>query len=459
MTITHWRNAVTGDFAKAGKWDDGRPGVKDDAVIAATGADYTVKVISVDAAHTLTLNSADATLLEKGHGSLHVGTLNIEAGTAVLTAANTIGNIVMTGGELEFSSGAALGDAAIAISKQAILAATASVEISNNIMTTYPGANFAVRNGATLKLDGELMFGTFTSETLNFIGTNPNGKGDGTGIIDVDGTIGTMSPHTLLMIKGVTLGSSIANNGGFDAFLSNTQSATLVNNGGLDLTGQNNVVMHLISDASAHVINSGPLENFTLNSAGYSGEIQGDFSLTTVGSIIGGTIALDSGDQIHVIGGTDFSGAHFEGGALTVSLDNGTSGGSLVFANILHTATFSGTAFTADLGTGQNTSLAIDHTFAGAIVDFGGHNGGTDHIIIPDEQGNGAPTLQYEPDEAGTGGQLVVTFANEPAFSLNLVGHYTQGDFTVHPSTPNEIDCSAEQSAPHVPAHIVDALI
>src|ERR1700753_4349391 len=75
MTTTHWRNAITGDFAKAGKWDDGVPGIQDDAVIPATGADYTVKVISADAAHALTLDSTDATLLEKAQGSLHVGTL------------------------------------------------------------------------------------------------------------------------------------------------------------------------------------------------------------------------------------------------------------------------------------------------------------------------------------------------------------------------------------------------
>ncbi len=54
---TNWRKAATGDFAKKGKWDNGRPGIHADAVIAATGADYVVKVISADAAHSLTLNS------------------------------------------------------------------------------------------------------------------------------------------------------------------------------------------------------------------------------------------------------------------------------------------------------------------------------------------------------------------------------------------------------------------
>ena len=92
MSTTSWRKAVTGDFAQAIKWSGGVPDADTDALIAATGAAYNVKVTSADAAHSLTLDSADATLLEKPGGSLDLDTLNIESGTAVLTQANTIGS-------------------------------------------------------------------------------------------------------------------------------------------------------------------------------------------------------------------------------------------------------------------------------------------------------------------------------------------------------------------------------
>ncbi len=78
----------------------------------------------------------------------------------------------------------------------------------------------------------------------------------------------------------------------------------------------------------------------------------------------------------------------------------GASGGDLSFDG----ATFGGAGPAIDLGTGQNNRLSIDHTFTGTVSNFGGHNGGTDHIVIVDESGHGTPTLRYEPNEAGTGG-------------------------------------------------------
>lgn len=457
MTTTHWRNAVTGDFAKAGKWNDGKPAIKDDAIIATTGADYMVKVISADAAHTLTLDSVNATLLEKAQGSLHVGTLNIEAGTAVLTTANTIGSIVMTGGELEFSTGAALGDATISLAKQAILAATASAEVSNNITLVYPQASFAVHNGSTLTLDGSLSFDTLNAETLNFVGINANGKGDGTGVVDLDSTIGAMSAHNSLVIKGVTLGTSIADNSGFDSFLSQMQSFQIETNGRLDLTHQNNVTLENFDGVGA-LVNTGPHEDITLNDPAFGGNITGDFDLSMDGGEVGGTMTLQPGDAIHVIdSGVILS--HFDGDAPAIDLeDAGTfSGGNLRLTGL----SYSGTAPTVDMGTGQNNSLTIDHTFTGIISNFGGHNGGTDHIFFDDLSGATSSTItfQYVPNESGTGGQLTVTYGGLPAFTLNLEGSYTQGDFTEGTDRNYEINCSAEQSSPHVPAHAVDALI
>ncbi|HEY1709186.1 MAG TPA: hypothetical protein VGG10_13030 [Rhizomicrobium sp.] len=452
MTTTHWRNAVTGDFAKAGKWDDGRPGIKDDAFIAATGPDYIVKVVGADAAHALTLDSADATLKEKAHGSLHVGTLDIEAGTAILTQANTIGSIALSGGDLKFSDSAALGNAAIAITHQAILSATANVEIANDI--AVKGASLEASNDTTLKLDGALTFDTSVAEQLNVVGNNANGAADGSGVIDLDGSIGTMAPHTFLLVSGVTLASSIEENSAFDAFLSGIQTVDIENHGVLDITHQNNILMDdVVGDGE--ILNSGPRENLTLGPNHFEGQVRGDFDLTIAGGF-SGTIALKSGDAIHVVGGISFEGTTFIGDAPPIDLKNPPVGGGNLY---LDDTTFTGAPPSVDLGTGQNIILQIDHTFGGTISNFGGHNGGTDYIRIVDENGKGAPTLQYEPNATQTGGELIIQFGTAPAFHLNLLGTYTQDDFKIDPDDSAEIDCSAEQPSPHVPAHVLDALI
>ncbi len=200
------------------------------------------------------------------HGSLHVGTLDVEAGTAILTTANTIGSIALTGtGELEFTSSAALGDAAISISGVAKLAAMADVEISNDITSALREESFAVENGAVLKLDGGLTFRTLNGVTLNFMGTGTHGKGDGTGVVDIDGSIGAMSTQSnnLLNITGVTLGTSIADNGSFDNLLSTPHIVKIENNGVLDLTGQDNLTFQNLQGVGA-LLNSGPHEDITL---------------------------------------------------------------------------------------------------------------------------------------------------------------------------------------------------
>ncbi|HEY1707655.1 MAG TPA: hypothetical protein VGG10_05280 [Rhizomicrobium sp.] len=413
MTTTNWRSAVTGDFAKSGKWSDGRPGIKDDAVIAATGAAYTVKVISADAAHVLTLDSANAKLLEKGQGSLHVGTLNIERGTAVLTTANTIGKILMTHGSLDFSNSAALGNAAISIDTggskiPCILAATATAEIANDI--TMNQGTIAVDNGATLKLDGTLAFNTVFSQYISF--GSASAKPDGSSVVDLDGTLGAMDAHTFITISGATLGSSIAQSSEFDTLISNAQQVNIEANSVLDLTHQDGITLQLAT-GQGQILNSGAHEALTLIGSSVGG-IKGDFDVTLDGGGIGGTIALSTGDAIHVVNGGELT-AHFEGNEPAIDLqDPSGSEGVLSFIG----ATFDGVGPTVDLGTGHDNIMMIDHNFIGTIINFGGHNGSTDFITFQGEAGKGVPSLQYQPNEAGTGGELIVQYGTELAVSF-----------------------------------------
>ncbi|HEY1708505.1 MAG TPA: hypothetical protein VGG10_09595 [Rhizomicrobium sp.] len=106
--------------------------------------------------------------------------------------------------------------------------------------------------------------------------------------------------------------------------------------------------------------------------------------------------------------------------------------------------------------------MTVDHNFVGTITNFGGHNGGTDTITFadPNDAGKVAPSIQYEPNEAGTGGELIVQYGADPAYVLSLIGSYSQNDFAVDPHNSLQIDCSAEQMlSPQVPAHVVDALV
>jgi hypothetical protein len=203
------------------------------------------------------------------------------------------------------------------------------------------------------------------------------------------------------------------------------------------------------------ILNSGAHDNLNLVGATFNGTIKGDFTLTSEGGGFGGTIALKAGDQIHAVGTNGFADLHFVGDAPAIDLENqsGTNGGTQL--NLIH-VTSSGAAPAIDMGTGQNNTLFLEDSSIGTISNFGGHNGGTDTLILDEGGGHGQPTLQYNPNEAGTGGELIVTYMGGPTISLELAGHYTQSDFTGNFA---EIECSAEQSSPQVPVHVVDALI
>ncbi len=84
MTAYSW-NLGSGDWNVASDWSPsgGPPTSSDPATISATGSNYAVTVDSADAASSLTLSSANATLNDDGaSASLTIGgTLAISAGT------------------------------------------------------------------------------------------------------------------------------------------------------------------------------------------------------------------------------------------------------------------------------------------------------------------------------------------------------------------------------------------
>ncbi|HEY1708219.1 MAG TPA: hypothetical protein VGG10_08125 [Rhizomicrobium sp.] len=452
MGTTHWLDAANGDFAKRDKWDDGRPDANTDAVIDAVGANYVVKVISADAANSLTVDSATALVQERGHGSLDLGALDIKAGTVALTTANTIGSIAMSGGELKFTSAAALGEGTISLTGDATFSAIASAEIDNAI-TLGTKVTFTVGHGQTLALDGPLTFASGSINRLNFISNGHGSIYGGTGVIDVNdtGSINPASAGSYLTIKGVIVGSTVADSSFFNSFVSGAKSVTVDTDSGLDLAGQNNVSLSNLTGYGSVYDYGGALENLFISNAQFSGTLFGNFDLTLDGGKLSGAVELAAGDTIHVIDTGEIALTSL-GKNTVIDLDAANGGGVLS----LEGRTPSG-ALGVDLGTSQNNELDIDNSFNGTILDFGGHNGGTDAIVIADEAAASDWTLKYQPNDARTAGQLIVrSGAGAVVATLNLEGNYALSDFSLNQTAPYlEIDCSVDVSGPSIWANAV----
>jgi hypothetical protein len=72
MTAIKWKTGVNGDWATAADWSTGTvPWAGDDVTIDATGK-FTVTISKVEAAHSLVLNSATATVAD--NSTLTIGT-------------------------------------------------------------------------------------------------------------------------------------------------------------------------------------------------------------------------------------------------------------------------------------------------------------------------------------------------------------------------------------------------
>src|SRR5258708_4293155 len=100
VTAISWKFGVSGDWNTGLYWSGGvAPGAGDDVTIAASGT-YTVTLSSADAAHSLVLNDAAATVSVNYGGSLALGgALTVTAGTFQLNGG------VVTGGTLSASGG------------------------------------------------------------------------------------------------------------------------------------------------------------------------------------------------------------------------------------------------------------------------------------------------------------------------------------------------------------------
>ena len=144
----------SGDWNVPGNWTpSGPPKATDSATIAATGSDYTVTVDTTDAAGSLALSSADATLEDTA--SLTIGgTLTISAGSLNVISSGVLtanGPLNLSGGKLVISSSS--GTAASLAQTGGTLGGTGKLTVSG--AATFSGSQYSEQSGTgTTLLDG-----------------------------------------------------------------------------------------------------------------------------------------------------------------------------------------------------------------------------------------------------------------------------------------------------------------
>jgi hypothetical protein len=89
-TPDSWKSAVSGNWTTAADWSAGVPTSSNDVTIAVSGK-YTVTINSADAANSLTINDATATVSDTSGGTLSITTtLAVTAGTFSLGSGSEI---------------------------------------------------------------------------------------------------------------------------------------------------------------------------------------------------------------------------------------------------------------------------------------------------------------------------------------------------------------------------------
>lgn len=190
MTFTFWNLPISGNWNDPTAWTEGVPIAGIDAVIGSQADGLRVVVSDAETAASLTLSANGATLTERSGGSLSLGALIIDSSTAVLGAANTIGNVTVNGGRVELNAAGALGANAISISGGEILSLR-SLNLSNSLSI---GGSFALAaaHGKTLKAGGGWIVNANSTITFGD-GSDGTVKFGGAGTINAFYTVGVHS--------------------------------------------------------------------------------------------------------------------------------------------------------------------------------------------------------------------------------------------------------------------------
>jgi autotransporter-associated beta strand protein len=293
MALTEWKVGVDGNWNVGAYWTSGRPSAGTDAVIDAKGS-YTVSLATAGSANSLAMNAAGAQLLEQPTASLNiVSTFFMEAGTALLNAANTIGSVFQSGGTIVATDNVALGTGLYSIWGGSFIAA-ANLALANQL-DMRGNITFAAEHGKTLDLNSPAPWNLNASNpfALHF-GGNAN---DGTVVWHTQPGSSVTSGSTLaVLVDGGTLQAGDAS---FDTLLSSATNTGVASGAILDIAGFATTIANLTGTGAIH--DGGVPATLTLLAGAFSGQIQDAIAL----SVQSGTVVL--------------TGANTYGGGTTIS--------------------------------------------------------------------------------------------------------------------------------------------
>jgi hypothetical protein len=394
MSAIEWTNTAGGDWGVAGNWSSGTlPGAADDVSIDIAGP-YTATIDSAEAAHSLSLGAAGATV--QLNNTLTLGTtLDVTAGSFDLDSGGRIAGGTILGAGLVFAGGTLSG---VTYDGTLDLSATgAEVHVNQGITLTGAGGS----GPGTVLLIGyrsELYFNG--SQTLDSAYIGIGGR-YGYDPLAQAGTAGTLTLGPGLAINqvrtyaelAVAAGNTIVNGGTIDAALGGGRFLIA---GGGNFTNQGTIAIangdQMVVDKGITFANLGTIalasgaqldlkDNLatsalgSLTDSGAALVIQG--TLINTGNVLAtgssglGVVLLDG----VIVGGTITGGEMYAGGTLSGVTYAGTLDLSNGYVNVINGITLTGTGGSGlgsvMLGYFGNMHFLGTQTFDNAAVSIG----------------------------------------------------------------------------------------
>jgi hypothetical protein len=415
MTAIKWASGKSGNWNTAADWTGGVvPGAGDDVTIDAAGA-FTVNISAADAAHSLTLDNATATIVDTGH--LTIGsTLALTAGTFDLEARGEItgGTLSASGGAFVFNGGTLNGvtmDGALSLASYSSLHVTSLGLIVKGVGGTGDGSiNLAAvssiyfQNTQTLDNAAINLAGSFSGPT-GIVQQDTTGKGatltlGADLVIDMNTTTGPYTRSSEIY-GGKSAGDAIVNEGLIDVSAKhdvlNITALTFTNAGTIEVSNGGEVSFgDALTTAQLGKVELGAGGGFvdfagTLNNSGATLAVAtGEKPLGVIdGGVIAGTIertldynrlTLDDttvegaiyivgnqGAGLTIAGGLEMTGAGGKGaGRIDIS-------GRYCKLDALDTQTIDNATINIGATSGGAFISVYDDTQAGVTLTLGGH--------------------------------------------------------------------------------------
>ncbi len=313
MTEITWKAGLSGNWSKAARWSPtGVPGAGDDVTITAAGS-YTVTINTDEAAQSLLIDAAGATVADDAAFTLG-STLSIAAGTfsldrngmidggviSVSDSGGSDGHLVFAGGALEDTTFQGTVD---------LSAAGATLSFDFDIVTEGSGGTGAGNIDITGRHASLLLYDTSLDNATITLGNN---AGVAALTIESFGTGTSTLGHGIAIDQAglyarTTIYGNVVNDGSITAAIENGQftiaaaaysSDQFVNTGTLSVSNNDTLTLGVVN-----AINTGTIsvDGGSLASAGLilnSGTVAVAGTFALAGAVVGGVLAIGPGATI-----------------------------------------------------------------------------------------------------------------------------------------------------------------